>query len=234
MFAYHQNDWPSLNARLSYTLRNTHKSCLQCDKIKSMKTEIEAKFLDINMVNLRKRLSAMGAVLMYSENLTRQEVFDFPDFALDKNASWLRLREENKEVTLTLKKWEKEGIEGMQEIACILDSFDEAERLLLAIGMRVKSTQMKKRELWKFGSTELMIDTWPWIPTFLEIEGVSEKEVHEVADMLGMDWSKAMFGGVARIYAKYFTVENEEIDRCALIEFSETPEWLEKKRIARL
>ncbi|MES2213586.1 MAG: class IV adenylate cyclase [Patescibacteria group bacterium] len=198
-----------------------------------MKTEIEAKFLDIQIDGLRSQLKELGAMMVYPEGLTRQKVFDFPDFSLDKQSSWLRLREENGEVTLTLKKWTKEGIEGMKETAFKADSFENAEQLLLAIGLKVKSSQMKKRELWKLGNTEFMIDTWPWIPTFIEIEGQSEEEVKVIAGKLGYDWKEAMFGGVARIYAKYFAIENEEIDRCPVIEFSETPEWLEKKRISK-
>lgn len=198
-----------------------------------MKTEIEAKFLDIDPTVVRSHLEQYGATLMYPEVTARQKVFDYPDFKLDQQASWLRLREENGEVTLTLKRWEKEGIEGMKEITLKVDSFDAAEQMLLAIGMTVKSTQVKKRELWRFGDTELMIDTWPWIPTFLEIEAPTENDVKEMARLLGMDWDKAMFGGVARIYAKYFAIENEEIDRCPNIEFSDTPDWLEKKRIPK-
>lgn len=198
-----------------------------------MKREIEAKFLDIDFHAVRTKLKKIGGSLVHSESLTRQKVFDFPDFRLDKDSSWLRLRDENGKIILTLKKWEKEGIDGMKEIECEVDSFEEAEGLLFAIGMKVKSTQMKKRELWQLGDVEFMIDTWPWIPTFLEIEGNSEKSVRAAAALLNMHWEAALFGGVAGIYKKYFDIEYEEIDRCPEIVFSPVPEWLEKKRIIK-
>lgn len=198
-----------------------------------MKTEIEAKFLDIEIEKLRARLQELGAELVHAETTTRQKVFDFPGFTLDAQSSWLRLREENGKVSLTLKKWEKEGVEGMKEVEVDASSFEDAERLLLAIGMIVKSSQAKKRELWKLGDVEYMVDTWPWIPTFVEIEGPSEEKVKSAADALGLDWSAALFGGVARIYKKYFDIQNEEIDRCTDIAFVSTPDWLEKKRIRR-
>ena len=196
-----------------------------------MKQEIEAKFLDIDPDVIRAKLKTLRALLVYPEHLTRQKVFDYPDFRLDKDSSWLRLREENNHITLTLKKWHKEGVDGMGEIAFGADSFEEAEQLLVAIGMHVKSRQVKKRELWKLGDVEFMIDTWPWIPTFLEIEGRTEKDVRDAADHLSLEWEKAMFGGVARIYKHYFDIEYEEIDRCPEISFSSIPEWLETKRI---
>jgi adenylate cyclase class 2 len=198
-----------------------------------MKTEIEAKFLDIDPSDIRTKLKDFGATLVYPETTVRQKVFDYPDFRLDKEMSWLRLREENGVIVLTFKKWEKEGIEGMKEIEMKTDSFEETERLLFGIGMIIKSTQTKKRELWKLDGVEFMIDTWPWIPTFIEIEGNTENEVHLAADKLGLLWEKALFGGVSRIYKEYFDVEYEQIDRCPEVIFSPTPEWLEKKRIMR-
>ena len=196
-----------------------------------MKTEIEAKFLDIDPEVIRVKLKNLGASLIHSESLTRQKVFDFPDFRLDKDFSWLRLRDENGEISLTLKKWQKDGgVDGMREISFSAGSYEEAEKLLLAIGMNVKSNQMKKRELWKLADVEFMIDTWPWIPTFLEIEGQTNEGVEAAANTLGLEWHKAEFGGVARIYKHYFNIEFKEIDRCPEITFSPVPEWLEQKR----
>lgn len=197
-----------------------------------MKPEIEAKFLDIDPEATRVKLKNLGASLIHPESLTRQKVFDFQDFRLDKDFSWLRLRDENGEISLTLKKWQKDGgVDGMMEITFIAGSYEEAEKLLLAIGMNVKSNQMKKRELWKLNNVEFMIDTWPWIPTFLEIEGQTNEDVKTSAHALDLEWSKAEFGGVARIYKHYFNIEFEEIDRCPEITFSPVPEWLEQKRI---
>jgi adenylate cyclase class 2 len=198
-----------------------------------MKMEIEAKFLDIDAGAIRSALQVSGGSLVFPETEVRQKVFDHPDFRLDKALSWLRLREENGGTILTFKRWEKEGIDGMKEMEIAVSSFEETERLLLAIGMKVKSTQEKKRELWRWHDVELMIDTWPWIPTFLEIEGGSEDEVRRAAAFLALPWDGALFGGVSRIYKEYFDVTYEDIDRCPEIIFSPVPEWLERKRVVR-
>ena len=198
-----------------------------------MKTEIEAKFLDIDPTIIRNKLQLIGASLVFPESMARQKVFDYPDFRLDKDFSWIRLRDENGVIILTFKKWEKEGIDGMKEIEIKVDSFEETEQLLIAIGMKVKSVQVKKRELWRLGNIEFMIDTWPWIPTFLEIEGESQDEVKAVAARLNIDWQSALFGGVAGIYKRYFDIEYKEINRCFEIIFTPVPEWLEKKRISK-
>jgi len=198
-----------------------------------MKTEIEAKFLDIDVATVRAKLKSLGASLIHPETMVRQKIFDYPDFRLDKDSSWLRVREENGVAVITLKRWEKEGVDGMKEVEIKSDSFEEAERLLLGIGMMVKSTQAKKRELWKLDDVEFMIDSWPWIPTFIEIEGASEEKVRAAAARLDFNWADAYFGGVARAYQKYFNIESEQIDRCAELVFSAPPDWIEAKRIGR-
>ena len=196
-----------------------------------MKTEIEAKFLDIDMVEMRGKLKSLGAKMVYPEALVHQKVFDYPDFRLDRDSSWLRLRQENGKVILTLKKWEHEGIHGMKEIETTADSFEETERLLRGIGMIVKSEQEKKRELWGLDGVEFMFDTWPWVPTFIEIESDAEEKVKVAAAKLGFAWTDAQFGGAARIYKCYFDIEDRQIDKCPKVVFSSVPEWLEKTRI---
>lgn len=198
-----------------------------------MKTEIEAKFLDIDPAAIREKLKALGGKLTYPETLIKQKVFDFPDLRLDKNSAWLRLREENGAVILTLKQWQEEGVHGMKEAETQVGSFSETERILHEVGMVVKSTQEKKRELWELDGVELMIDTWPWVPTFIEIEGSSEGAVKAVAAKLGFDWKNAQYGGAARIYKYYFDIEYEQIDRCPEVLFSSVPDWLEKARISK-
>jgi adenylate cyclase class 2 len=197
-----------------------------------MKTEIEAKFLDIDIETMRNKLKSLGASCVYPEAVIRQKIFDYPDFRLHGNSSWLRLREENGRTILAFKKWESEGIHGMKEVEASVGSFEEMEQLLYSIGMVLKSNQEKKRELWKLDGVEFMIDTWPWIPTFIEIEGGSEEEVREAAAKLNFNWAEAYFGGAARIYNRYFDIGYEKIDRCPEILFSPVPEWLEKTRVA--
>ena len=189
--------------------------------------------MDINIEEIRGKLKILGAKMVYPETLIRQKVFDYPDFRLDKDSSWLRLRQENESVILTLKRWEKEGVDGMKEIETKVESFEEAERLLRAIGMIIKSNQEKKRELWELDDVKPMIDTWPWIPTFIEIEGDTEEKVKKIAAKLDFDWKDAHFGGAARIYKRYFDIEYSQIDRCPEVLFSSAYEWLEKTRIKR-
>jgi len=92
------------------------------------------------------------------------------------------------------------------------------------------SCQETKREKWLLDGSEITIDTWPWIPTFIEIESPAEENVKDIALKLGLDWNKAMHGSVETAYQKYYNVTEEEVDGWDKIIFCDVPEWLEKKR----
>ena len=50
------------------------------------------------------------------------------------------------------------------------------------------------------GETAFDFDTWPGLPTFVEIEGPDEASVRQAAAALGLDYSQARFGSVDEIY----------------------------------
>lgn len=44
-----------------------------------MQTEIEAKWLDIDLASMRKKLLGIGAELITEERLMTRRVYDYPD-----------------------------------------------------------------------------------------------------------------------------------------------------------
>ena len=195
-----------------------------------METEIEAKFLDIDPDALRIKLKDLGARLVHPERLMKRRIFDFPDLRLDRNGSWLRLRDEGNQVTLSFKHWTRHAIDGIQEVSITVSDFLQAENILRAIGLEEKSYQETKRETWMLELAEIVIDTWPWLPPFVEVEAPSQEEVGATASNLGLDFNSALFGGVIGVYQRYYDVNREEIDRCSAITFSPVPDWLAARR----
>lgn len=66
--------------------------------------EIEAKFLDIDVNKIQEKLKEFGAVKI-GEFLQKWATFDYPDWRLDKDLSWIRVRDEgNGEISLSFKK----------------------------------------------------------------------------------------------------------------------------------
>lgn len=195
-----------------------------------MKTEVEAKFLDVVSEELREKLKQHGAQLIQPEVLMRRKVFDYQDARLEKIGAWIRVRDEGNKITMSYKRLVDRTFQGTKEITLTVDSFDAAGDFLSAAGLDSRSYQETKRETWQLDGCEVTIDTWPWIPTFVELEAETEKEVEAAAAKLGFDWAQAMHGSVETAYQKYYDVTEEEIDHLEEIRFVPVPDWLEIKR----
>ncbi len=188
-------------------------------------------FVGVDHERLREKLRGLGAELLTPERLIRRTIFDYEDLRLDKQAAWIRLRDEGDKITLTYKQRKNETIDGRVEIELVVDDFDKTKALLLATGLTVKAEQETKRELWKCGEVEIMLDTWPWLEPIVEAEGKSEEAVKEMSSKLGLNWDDAIFDSTDRLYQMVFDVTRTEISTHPIV-FGPVPEWLEARRRA--
>lgn len=183
-----------------------------------MKIEYEATFIDINKEEVRERLQKAEAILIRPEYLQKRIPFDLPKDEPEKHR-WLRVRDEGDRITLSLKESAGEKIEDQKELCIEVNDFEEAVNILKSIGCRAKSYQENKRELWKLDGVEITIDTWPFLEPFVEIEGKSEKEVKDVSEKLGFDYSKAIFGATDILIRKKYGISLEKINNTPKIVF---------------
>lgn len=176
-----------------------------------MDIEFEAKFLNVDKRAIQKTLKKIGAKLIRPEFLQKRVVFSPPN-GKDVKTDWLRVRDEGGKITLSLKSVTGPKITDQKEICLTVDDFKTAEELLLTLGCRRKAYQETRREIWKLGSVEIMIDEWPFIEPFVEIEGKSEKEVIKVSEKLGFDYREAFFGSAAPIISKKYHIPESVIN----------------------
>ncbi|MFA6198050.1 MAG: CYTH domain-containing protein [Patescibacteria group bacterium] len=195
-----------------------------------MKTEIEAKFLDIDPGAIRNTLKQIGARCVYSEQLQKRKIFDSPDHHMERVGGCVWVREENGKITLAYKQLNNRTLQGTKEVSVRVDDFDRACEFLLDIGLVLRSYQETRREQWLYQSVEITIDTWPWIPTFLEIEAPTEVEVRKTAAALGLEWERALFGSVEIAYQQNYDVTEQEVDSWPSATFTDIPQDLLKKR----
>lgn len=194
-----------------------------------MQTEIEAKWLDIDLYHFRSKLEKLGAVMTQPERLMTRKVFDFPDKRLEKARGWVRVRDEGGKITLSYKQLEDRTLHGTKEVTVNVSSFNDTCKLLEAIGMVSHSYQETRRESWKLGDAEIELDTWPWIPSFVEIEAPSEIILKNTAEKLGLEYADALHGSVETAYQAVYDVSEEEIDSWKEIRFIDVPDWLSSK-----
>ena len=192
-----------------------------------MNNEIEAQFLDIDKNEIREKLKEVGAKLVKPEVLMRRVVFDTgPN-------TFARVRDEGEgKIVMTYRNVADENsILGTKEVNVVIDNYENGILLLKACGLEPKAEQESYRETWVLGDVEICIDTWPWLPTFIEIEGPSEESVWDTAEKMGLKREKAKFGSVDSTYRHYYGVDEDIVNlHTPKILFDmEPPEWVKAK-----
>jgi adenylate cyclase, class 2 len=163
-----------------------------------MKHEYEAKFLAVDVTGLQARLKALGASQAFPRTLLTRKIFE--NDALEGGA-WVRLRDEGTRSTLTLKQvTDATTIDGTTEIETEVTDLHAMAEILSRLGMAEVRYQENYREEWRWGQIACDFDTWPGLPTLLEIEGPDEASIRQAAATLGLDYTQARFGSVDEIY----------------------------------
>lgn len=171
--------------------------------------EYEAKFLQIDVDAVRAQLRAAGAERAFDKTMFTRLIFENDAV---QGEQWLRLRDEGGKTTLTLKQVsDATHINGTTEIEIEVNDLERTAELLAALGLRQVRYQQNYREEWQLDGVTYDFDTWPGLPTFLEIEAGSEEAVRKAVAALGLDYDQARFGSIDLIY-------KSELDRDILAE----------------
>jgi len=165
-----------------------------------MKTEIEVKFLNVDHDEVRAKLKEVGAVCVQPMRLMRRVLIEPEHFRDEKRDAFIRIRDEGHRVTLTFKEFKSESLTGAEEREVTVSDFDEVVEIFAEIGLPYRTFQESKRETWQYGEIEVVLDEWPWLDTYIEIEGPTEEGVKKAAAELGFSWDDAVFGSVDRAY----------------------------------
>ncbi len=152
--------------------------------------EIELKVLEINDKEVMKKLLSLGAK-KEGTKLIIDHFFDFPDKRIKKTKEACRLRKIGDRTELTYKG--KKEIRGSFKIAeeteIKVSDFQTTKKILNLLGLEIVRYQEKKRASFLFENVRCEIDTYPTIPTYLEIEG-QEKYTKSLLQQLGIPLQK--------------------------------------------
>ena len=170
-----------------------------------MDTEYEVRILEIDVVEFENKLVSLGAKKIF-ERFQRRYVYDFNPV---KESSWIRLRTDGVKTTLTIKDIVNSSVSGTKELEIEVSDFDKSNQLMEKLGYKYRSYQENKRVRYYLDDVEIDIDSWPLIPTYVEIEGKSEDEVYKTLELLGYSKEDATSLDVSSIYEKYNINVNE-------------------------
>ncbi len=140
------------------------------------------------------------------------DIITSPEYVLAANKGWLRVRDEGTKITLSYKKVAGKRIEDTFEVQLVINEFESGRKFLQLFGCIQKAYQESLRELWQLESADITIDTWPFLPPFVEVEAEAESIVEDVSKQLGFDYNTAYFGAVDELYAKKYGIDTNIIN----------------------
>lgn len=171
-----------------------------------MNIEYEVRLLEIEKEKTIQKLESLGAELKW-EALQKRYTYDFSPVIKEK---WIRLRTNGNTSTLTIKNIVSSKIDGTQELEIEVDDFEKTNLILKELGYVPKAYQENKRCQYVLDGVEIDIDSWPLIPTYMEVEGKSEDEVYKILERLEVDYKNVTSHSVDEIY-KYYGIDLDTI-----------------------
>ena len=173
-----------------------------------MHTEYEVRVLEIDVYAIIEKLEKLGAKKIGDWNY-RRYVYDVKP---KEEGKWIRLRTNGESTTLTYKNIIDNSINGTKEVEINVDSFDNTNEFLECIGFKSRSYQENKRVRYMLDDVEIDIDTWPMIPSYLEIEGDSEDDVMRIVNKLGLETSNLTSLSPQDIYIDIYEIDIRDMD----------------------
>lgn len=181
------------------------------EKLKLLFFELDNLLSDKDKTRLNKiigydNISCLCSKKNLDEYLDNKKLENFIKKYHNNSKKWIRVRQTNDKTTIAVKHILADngtGIQQMLETEIEVASLKEANSLLEALGYSYKSYQEKERVTYVLGEYELDIDTWPGIPTYVEVEGKSEEDLENILSILGYKMKDTVSCTADEIYEKY-------------------------------
>jgi hypothetical protein len=174
-----------------------------------MGIEFEAKFLDIDVLAMRKKLNELGATIVHKKKIYKRRIFGRCDNTIP---GYSRVRKEGPNTTMTIKVYKDPKFPEEHEVI-IKDDFETGVAFMNALGVETKAYQESIREKWSHPLVhEITFDTLPGLPTYMEVDCTSEANLNEAIKLLGLDESKKRFGAFDHTYLEYYDIPRDVIN----------------------
>lgn len=138
--------------------------------------EIEIKFRVENIEKIKEQLYKKGCI--FSEELNQKDTVFLPDIKDSSHGEgkiFVRIREVNKKVEITLKKQSNKMVQS-KEIEFGVTNYESAYDFLETLGLEKWVTVEKKRITTKYKDFNICIDEVKRLGSFIEIEIITSEE----------------------------------------------------------
>ena len=166
-----------------------------------MGKEYEVQIIDVNIPKMRKILKKHNGKKVHKKLKMVRAVFDTCN---SKIRSFVRVRYEGKNTTMTVKVYNNKKFPDEYEVS-INEDFESGKKFLEALNLKQTSYQETYREKWSLpikGVHEITFDTWPGLPSFMEIDCDNKKTLEKVIKLFNPDKNKITYGPVGEKYTE--------------------------------
>ena len=174
---------------------------------KEEQRSIEQKFSTKSLVDLLSRTNNEDLLSRFSDKSLVESV---KKYGINPN-KWVRVRQTNGKTTITIKHILNPDMQtnnngDMQKVLKTemeVPSIEEANSILEQLGFSFRNYQEKNRATYDVDGVEVDIDSWPLIPTYVEIENDSTELIQSTIKKLGLQEHEIVSCNTADIYNKY-------------------------------
>jgi len=151
--------------------------------------EIEKKIFDIRPRALSSKLLKLRAKLVF-KGLVKVKYFDTKKGEIRKKHELLRVRQvgdKKVEICFKCNKRVKEGCKIYDECEFYTSDFEEVSKFFEKLGYISTCYYEKKRTEFVLKDVKIVIDEYPKIKPFMEIEADSVKKINDLIEKLGLE-----------------------------------------------
>jgi predicted adenylyl cyclase CyaB len=143
--------------------------------------EYEIRVYDINERKIKKILKENGAKLIQKKIIMPLISYSHPK---GKKDSYIRIRDEGHEITMTAKTKLKSKYVVEREV--VINSIEEGDAILKLLGCKINYKIEKIREVYQLkGCKEIVFDSYAGIPTYMEIDCHNLSSLKNMVKLLG-------------------------------------------------
>jgi len=169
-----------------------------------MSLEIEKQFKTFDYNNIKK--------IFKQKNINRVGgfLFKLTSYKGTKNDQYIRIRDEGKKITFTIK--QKTNNQYVTEYEVVVDNYEMINKMLLQLGVQKNYDLHKYREIYitKNKKSEIIFDHYPGLPPYMEIESQSESELNKMIKLLKLKEEK--FTAADLYYELYGITQDRKYD----------------------
>ena len=218
-------DLPSIYSRF-YDCIMQLKKCEKPYEFEVCRNKLNKIFIEVDNLTtpeIREKLKSLTSQGLFSELLNRTDnsellnrfsnkdiVNIIKKYGINPN-KWVRLRTTNGKTTITVKHILNPDIQDKDssEIQKVLEtemqvpSIEDANSVLEQLGFSFRNYQEKNRATYMVDGVEVDIDSWPLIPSYIEIENDSEEKIQKTMEKIGLQDHEVVSCNTADVYKKY-------------------------------